>query len=57
MSVCETVKTKKQYYIHNARSACFPINSRLHREREREREQERERGAMSISEMVKTQKW
>ena len=45
MSICETVKTQKWYYIHNSRSAYFPINRRLHREskREREREQEKER--------------
>ena len=35
MSIQETVKTQKWYYIHNTRSAYFPINSRLHRERER----------------------
>ena len=36
------VKTQKQYYLHNMRSAYFPINRRLHRERERERERERD---------------
>ena len=46
------VKTQKWYYLHNMRSAYFPINRRLHRERA-----EREREAMSICEMVKTQKW
>ena len=35
MSQCERVKTQKWYYIHNRRSACFPINGRMHRERER----------------------
>ena len=34
MSICEMVKTWKQYYVHNTRSAYFP----------RERERERERG-------------
>ena len=38
----ETVKTQKQYYLHNMRSAYFPINRRLHRERDREQERERE---------------
>ena len=55
VSIHETVKTQKWYYLCNTRSAYFPIDRRLHREREREREQERE--AMSICEMVKTQKW
>ena len=45
MSICEMVKTQKWYYLHNMRSAYFPIDRRLHRERERERE------AMSICEM------
>ena len=45
------VKTVKWYYVHNMRSAYFPINRRLCRERDRVRE------AMSICEMVKTQKW
>ena len=39
------------------RSAYFPINWRLHGERDRERDREIEREAMSICEMVKTQKW
>ena len=52
MSICEMVKTQKQYYVHNMRSAYFPIDRRLHSERERARERE----AMSIHEMVKTQK-
>ena len=82
ISIHETVQTQKQYYLHNTRSAYFPIerergyvhlwngentemvlshnmrsgyfpiNRRLHRERE-----EQEREAMSIHEMVKTQKW
>ena len=48
MSICETVKTQKWYYVHNTRSAYFPINRRLH-EREREREQrERERLCPSV---------
>ena len=34
----ETVKTQKWYYVHNTRSAYFPINRRLHRDREQERE-------------------
>ena len=38
MSIHETVKTQKWYYLHNMRSAYFPINRRLHREREQERE-------------------
>ena len=38
MSICETVKTQKQYYIRNMRYAYFPINRRLHRERMQERE-------------------
>ena len=37
MSICEMVKTQKWYYLHNMRSAHFPIDKRLHRERERER--------------------
>ena len=41
MSIHEMVKTQKWYYLHNTRSAYFPINRRLHRERERERERER----------------
>ena len=36
-------KTQKWYYLHNTRSAYFPIDRRLHRERERENERERER--------------
>ena len=47
MSICEMVKTQKQYYVHNTRSAYFPINRRLHREREREREK-RERGYVHL---------
>ena len=43
MSICEMVKTLEWYFIHNTRSAYFPINRRLHRERERARERERER--------------
>ena len=43
MSICEMVKTQKQYYLHNMRSAYFPIDRRLHRERGREQEK-RERG-------------
>ena len=42
MSICETVHAQKQDYLHNTRSAYFPINRR-EREREREREIERER--------------
>ena len=37
------VKTQKQYYLCNMRSAYFPINRILHRERERERDRKRER--------------
>ena len=46
MSICEMVKTQKWYYLHNTRSAYFPINRRcIERERERERAREkRERG-------------
>ena len=36
------VKTQKQYYLCNIRSAYFSIDRRLHRERERAREGERE---------------
>ena len=43
MSIRETVKTQKWYYLHNTRSAYFPINRRLYRERERERARERAR--------------
>ena len=32
----KTVKTQKQYYLHNMRSAYFPIDRRLHIYRERE---------------------
>ena len=35
MSICETVQTQKWYYLHNTRSAYFPINRRLHGERQR----------------------
>ena len=38
----EIVKTQKWYYLHNMRSAYFPINSRIHRQRLRERQRERE---------------
>ena len=38
MSICETVKTQKWYYLCNMRSAYFPIDRGLHRERARERE-------------------
>ena len=52
MSICEMVKTQKWYYVHNTRSAYFPINRRLHRERavkcERERARERERLCPSV---------
>ena len=45
------------YYLHNKRSAYFPINRTLHRERERERETERERKReRGRCKMVKTQK-
>ena len=37
------MKTQKQYYLHNMRSAYFPIDRGLHRERERERERPRAR--------------
>ena len=40
MSIPETVKIQKWYYLHNMSSAYFPINRRLHRERARERERE-----------------
>ena len=53
MSIHETVKTQKQYYLHNTRSAHFPFDRGLCIERE----QEREREAMSIHEVVKTQIW
>ena len=48
MSIHETVKTQKWYYLHNMRSVYFPIDRGLHRERERARERAREREAMSI---------
>ena len=51
MSIYEMVKTQKQYYLCNMRSAHFPIDSSLHRERARERE------AMFICEMLETEKW
>ena len=38
---CEMVKTQKQYYLCNMRSAYFPINRRLHRDRARKRERAR----------------
>ena len=57
MSIYETVKTQKWYYVRNMRSAYFPINKRLCVCSERERARKREREAMSICEMVKTQKW
>ena len=37
------MKTQKQYYLCNMKSAYFPINRKWHRERERERERERAR--------------
>ena len=37
MSIHETVKTQKQYYLHNTRSAYFPFDRGLHRESKRER--------------------
>ena len=37
------MKTQKQYFLHNMRSAYFPISRRLFREKETERERERER--------------
>ena len=37
------MKTQKQYYLHNKRSAYFPINNRLHRKRERDRDSKRKR--------------
>ena len=50
MSIHETVKTQKWYYLHNMRSAYFPVNRRLLRERESKREQERvsERGYVHL---------
>ena len=51
MSICEMVKTQKWYYLHNTRSACFPIDRGLHREKEQEGE------VMSNHEIVKKQKW
>ena len=54
MSICETVKTWKWYYVLSTRSADFPIERRLCRERQRA---EREREAMSIYKTVKTWKW
>ena len=48
MSLHEMVKTQKWYYLHNMRSAYFPIDRRLHRERERARERERERLCPSV---------
>ena len=43
MSIHETVKTQKRYYLHNMRSGYVPINRRLHKESEREKERESER--------------
>ena len=59
MSIHETVKTQKQYYLHNMRSAYFPIDRGCtEKERGRERERGSEREAMSIHvKLVKTQKW
>ena len=54
MSIHEMVKTQKWYYLHDMRSAYFPINRRLHRENKRESKREK---AMSLCETVKTQKW
>ena len=48
MSIHETVKTQKQYYLHNMRSAYFPIDE-IGVCTEREREQERERGYVHLS--------
>ena len=42
MSIHETVKTHKWYYLYNMRSAYFPIDRGLHREREREGERPEE---------------
>ena len=53
MSICERVKTQKQYYLHNTRSAYFPIDRGLHRDKERARDGE----AMSTHETVKTCKY
>ena len=38
------LKTQKQYYVSNMRSAYFPINRRLDRERERDTHTHIERG-------------
>ena len=37
------MKTQKQYFLHNMKSAYFPINRRILRERKRERECKMER--------------
>ena len=49
MSIHETVKAQKRYYLHKTGSAYFPINKRLHRERVREREREYERDRLCPS--------
>ena len=49
MSIHESVKTEKQYYLHNMGSAYFPIDRGLHRERLRERPRARERLCPSMS--------
>ena len=38
MSIHEAMQTQKWYYLHNTRSAYFPINRRLCRESVQERE-------------------
>ena len=48
MSIHETVKTQKQYYLHNMRSAYFPIDRRLHIYRERESERQRVRESKRV---------
>ena len=49
MSIHETVKTEKWYYLDNMWSAYFPIDRRLHRGRGgRERARERERLCPSV---------
>ena len=42
MSIHETVKRQKWYYIHNMRYAYFPINRRLHWESKWDRERDSE---------------
>ena len=49
MSICEMVKTQKQYYLCNMRSTYFlSIGDCVCREREKEQKRERERLCPSV---------